>query len=348
MSRSLTTTRMLASTVIVTSALMTGVSVQAADTIKLKYANSYPTGHPSDLRAKEFIAEVEKLSGHKIEISYFPAEQLGKAKDMLSVCGKGIADICDIHVTYFAGQLPYNNTIVLPLWTTAVEGSAIYQWMLESVPDVRGEFDKFNVIPLYGSTTPSYNVATVEKPVRSLEDLKGLKLKTAGGLYDTIAKHYGITPVSIPAAETYEALQRGLVSGVIFNYPSIRSYRLNDIVKYITDGMRAGGYPGAVIMNKRAWQKLPKESQQVIAEAARKMSAVVGQSWDSQQDVVREEFRKQGIEIYELTPEQKVTWVKELSGLPEQYIKEIESRGFGKIRGVVDAYKKKAAEVTGQ
>ncbi len=319
--------------------------VDAAGEIRLKFAGPYPAGHPSDLMAKQYIEEIHKLTNNKVRISYFPSEQLGKAKDMLSVCGKGVADICQVHITYFAGQLPYGNVIVLPYWTTATEGSAIFQSMLENSPELVEEFAKYGVRPLEGHTTPSYDVATVSKPVRSLEDLKGLKLKTAGGLFDNIAKRYGIIPVSIPAAETYESVQRGLVDGVVFNYPSIRSYHLNDLVKYITNGMRTGGYPGATVMNDKAWKKLPKDVQDAIMEASRTVAANEGKRWDELHAVVREEFRAQGIEIYDLTPEQRVEWAKALDGLGEEYVAEMEKRGFSKIRKVFDDFKATAARI---
>jgi len=317
----------------------------AADEIKLKFAGPYPAGHPSDLMAKQYIEEIHKLTNNKVKISYFPSEQLGKAKDMLSVCGKGIADFCQVHITYFAGQLPYSNVVVLPYWTTATEGSAIYQSMLESSPELQEEFGKYGVRALEGHTTPSYDVATVDKPVRSLEDLKGLKLKTAGGLYDNIAKRYGIIPVSIPAAETYEAVQRGLVHGVVFNYPSIRSYHLNDLVKYITNGMRSGGYPGTTVISEKTWRKLPKDVQEAIMQASRTIAAIEGKRWDELHTKVREEFRAQGIETYDLTPEQRVEWAKALDGLGEEYIAEMEKRGFSKIGKVYADYKATAERI---
>src|SRR5690606_41860863 len=123
----------------------------------------------------------------------------------------GGADFGQAHITCSAGQRPSSNVVVLPYWTAATGGSAILQSMLENSPELQEEFAKYGVRALEGHTTPSYDVATVDKPVRSLEDLKGLKLKTAGGLYDNIAKRYGIVPVSIPAAETYESLQRGQI-----------------------------------------------------------------------------------------------------------------------------------------
>lgn len=335
-------------TVLSAVVIFMGASLQAhaEETVSLTFASPYPLGHPSDIMAKKLMSKVEKASNGKIKFSYFPAEQLAKSGDLLSTCRSGIADICQIHVTYFSGKLPYSNTIVLPFWTTATEGAAIFQWMLENVSAVQAEYKRYGVRPLYGMTTPSYNVGTVEKPVRSLKDLAGLKLKTAGGIYDDIAERYGIIPVTIAASETYSALQHSVVDGVVFNYPSIRSYHLDDLLNYITWGMRAGGYPGVTVINLKTWNSLPRSYQNIIAKAAHEMSQVAGHYWDQHQKEAREEFESEGIEIYELTPEQKRKWGEKLNGLAKQYISEMEDRGFDKIGNVVAQYKKAAKRIT--
>lgn len=326
--------------------LISGIGVsRAEDAITLKFASPYPVGHPSYIMAKEYIEDIQKLTNNKVKISYFPAEQLGKSKDMLTVCGKGLADFCQIHITYFAGQLPYSNIIVLPYWTTSTEGTEIFQYMLDNSPELQEEFHKYGVKGLSGTTTPTYDVATVKKPVHSLEDLKGLKLKTAGGIYDNIAKRYGIVPVSIPATETYEAVQRGVVDGVVFNYPSIRSYHLDDLIKYITNGMRCGGYPGAIIINEKSWAKLPKDVQEAVAKATRTAVAREGKRWDDMHLEVMKQFKDKGIQVYDLTPEQRVAWRKSLDGVGEEYVADMEKRGFSKIKKVFEDYKKVAARV---
>lgn len=320
-------------------------TARAEDPIALKFASPYPVGHPSYVRAKEYIDDIQKLTNNKVKISYFPAEQLGKSKDLLAICGKGLADFCQIHITYSAGQLPYTNMIVLPYWTTAAEGTEIFAYMLEHSPELQDEFHKYGLKGLVGTTTPTYDVATVKKPVRKLEDLKGLKLKTAGGIYDNIAKRYGIIPVSIPASETYEAVQRGVVDGVVFNYPSIRSYHLNDLIKYITNGMRGGGYPGTIVINEKAWNKLPKDAQQAVLTAGRTAMAREGKRWDELHMEVMKQFKDKGIQVYDLTPEQRVAWRKVLDGVGEEYVAEMEKRGFSKARKVFEDYKKIAAKV---
>jgi len=197
---------------------------------------------------------------------------------------------------------------------------------------------------LEGHTTAQYDVATIKKPVKSVEDLKGLKLKTAGGMYDKIARRYGITPVSIAATETYEAMQRGVVEGCIFNFPSIRSYRLNEQIKYITNGMRCGGYPGAVIINEKKWEKLPQDIQKQIILASEDAHKRWGVYWNEQHDETVKLFEKQGIAIYLIRPEERAKWDAPLKGVEEEYISEVEKKNLPG-RKVFDQFMKIVKEV---
>ncbi len=301
---------------------------QGQQPIELKWASPYPVGHPSYVMALEFIDFIHKRTNNKVKVAHFPAEQLGKAKDLLIICSQGVADMAQIHITYFAGQLPLNNVAQLPFYTKASEGSKIYRRLLDTSQEIKQEFHKYGVKGLEGHTTAQYDVATIKKPVRDPEDCKGLKLKTAGGMYDKIARRYGIVPVSIAATETYEAMQRGVVEGCIFNFPSIRSYRLNEQIKYITNGMRCGGYPGAVIINEKKWDKLPAEIQKGILQASEDATKRWGVYWDQQHDETIKQFEKQGIEIYTLKPEERTKWDVPLKGVEEEYISEVEKKNL--------------------
>jgi TRAP-type C4-dicarboxylate transport system substrate-binding protein len=147
-------------------------------------------------------------------------------------------------------------------------------------------------------------------------------------MYDKIAKRYGINPVSIAASETYEAMQRGIVEGCIFNFPSIRSYRLNEQLKYITNGMRCGGYPGAVIINEKRWEKLPADIQKGILAAAQDATNRWGVYWDQMHDEAVQQYEKQGIQIYYIKPEERAKWDAPLKGVEEEYIKDVEKKNL--------------------
>ena len=142
------------------------------EVIKLKMGDSYPIGHISYQAALYFIKRVDEISNHKVKIEYYPSEQLGKLKDYLSLCGEGILDIAYVPPSFYAGQVPLNTVLILPLWTHAVEGTAIYTRLLEACPEITQEWQKYRVRPLMLSSTNQYDVGTVKKPVKSPEDLK--------------------------------------------------------------------------------------------------------------------------------------------------------------------------------
>jgi TRAP-type C4-dicarboxylate transport system substrate-binding protein len=205
----------------------------------------------------------------------------------------------------------------LPFYSKCSEGCEIYNRLIHTSPEIQQEFKKYGVRGLAGLTTGQYDVFTVKKPVKSPDHLKGLKLKTGGGIYDQIARRYGIISVSMPAAETYEAMQRGVVEGMLMNFPSARSYRYNEIIKYITNGARLGGYPGAEIINEKTWEKLPQVIQKGILQAADEVAKRWGGYWDQMH-----------IEIYPIKPEERAKWDAPLKGLEEEWIKEAEKKNL--------------------
>jgi TRAP-type C4-dicarboxylate transport system substrate-binding protein len=298
------------------------------DPIKLKMADSFPIGHISHEAALYFIKRVGELSDNKVKIEYYPSEQLGKLKDYLNLCGEGILDIAYVPPSFYAGQVPLNTALILPFWTHAVEGTTIYNRLVEACPEINQEFLKYRVRPLIINSTSQYDVGTVKKPVRSPEDLKNLKLKTSGGLFDKIARQYGIITVTLAAPEVYEATQRGIVDGNIFSYPSVKGYRVNELQKYHTYGLRMGGYPSSYQINEKKWQKLPKGVQTVLQDAAKDAARYSAENWDKETIRLLEDFEKGGMVIHRVQAQDRPKWETPLKGIEEIWIQEMEKKNL--------------------
>ncbi|MGA2956999.1 MAG: TRAP transporter substrate-binding protein DctP [Thermodesulfobacteriota bacterium] len=298
------------------------------EVIKLKWASPYPITHLSHKLGVKHVELIHKYTNNKVKITVFPQEQLGKAKDMLYVCSQGTSDFSQIHVTYFAGQLPLNNVAMLPFFTTATDGTEIYIKLIKTSPEIRQEFQKFGTRVLTVNATPQYDIGTVKKQVKKPEDAVGLKLKTAGGMYNIIAQQYKIHPVNIAAVETYESMQRGTVEGCVFSYPSIKAYRLNELLKYYTFGLRMGGYPGAVIVNEKKWNALPPDIQQGINKATEEVGKLWGVAWDREQQEMRKQFEKEGMVIFPIPAADRPMWDAPLKGIEELWIQDVEKKGL--------------------
>ncbi|MCL6612006.1 MAG: TRAP transporter substrate-binding protein DctP [Peptococcaceae bacterium] len=295
--------------------------------ITLKMADIYPVTHiyATDV-AKFFINRVEELTQGRVKIEYYPAEQLGKQKDLLNLTSQGVADIGYMAPTVLAGQLPLNTVMALPNYTTSSQGSKIYWKLANGV--LMDEFKKYGVRPVYAFTTPQYDVCTVKKEVKKPEDLKGLKLRTPGGIYDKIAQAYGVTPVVIPTTEVYEATQRGVVEGFFMNYVTMNSYKLNELVKYSTMGARFGAFPIVECINEKTWEKMPEDVKKAIMQAGEETSMHAGEVNDREAAKLAGEFEKKGLKLYRLSPEEEKLWKEPIKDLSQIWIEEMEKKGL--------------------
>ena len=323
----------------------TAVAADSGKPVTLKIADSFPIKHPMNQMVNHFMEEAKKASGGGLEFDYFPAEQLGKFKDLLKLCQQGLVDIAYIGVSYFPNELSLNSVPVLPLTTTAAEGTAAYSKLIQTSPEVQKEWANIKLRPLITVVSTEYDAATVKHPITKPEDLQGLRMKGAGGMMDKIAERYGIVPVNITIAETYEALERGILDGSIQSIPSIKSYGFQEILRYGTHGMRMGSYIAVYAINERAWKKLPEASRNALLKAGESASFFASDLWDKTQAKLVQVFKeKNNIQFTEVTSADRALWDAPLEGIEEVWIN-IKENKSKPAKEVYEQYRKLAAEI---
>lgn len=303
-------------------------SSETSDVITLKLADSYPSGHTMNITSKYFVDRVEELSNGKIKVEYYPSEQLGKLKDMLQLASSGIVDITPVIPSFFAGQLPLNTVTILPFYTTSTEGMNIYKQLMKEVPEIEQEFVKYGTKVLFVTSTNQYDIGTVEKPIHSPEDLKGLKLKSSGGIFDKIAERYGISPVSLPGTDTYEATEKGILDGNIMTYTSAKGYRISELEKFHTSGARLGGAVTTYVINQNSWGEIPEDLQKILLQVGEETSAFSAELWDKGEEEIMNEFKEEGMTIYTIKEEDREKWDAPLKGIEKEWIKDMNEKGL--------------------
>ena len=320
--------------------------IQGAETDRvytLKIADPFPVKHPLNKVVNHFMKEVIKGSNGQIQFKYYPAQQLGKMKDLLKICQQGMTDIAYIGTGFFPGKFGLNLVMNLPFYTSAIEGTKIYMALLKNSPELQAEWTKNKVRPMILGVGNQYDVGTTKRPVARVEDLKGLRLRVAGGQFET-ARRYGITPVTMPANDVYEALQRGILDGTVLTLPSIKGYRLYELEKYHTLGLRMGGFCGTYVINEKAWRKLPPELQQTLMEAGHGTGLFFARLWDGMVIQLVQAFEKGGMKITRVSSENRALWDAPLAGIEEEWIAKNEKRGLP-ARRVFEQFKKLAGEI---
>jgi TRAP-type C4-dicarboxylate transport system substrate-binding protein len=299
------------------------------ETLVIKVADSFPSSHLIPKTATvPWIKKIEELGKGKIKVEYYPGEQLGKAASLLDVARNGVADITYVGPLYVSDKMPLSGVAGNPgLVKDALSGSKAYnKLVMEDLADI--EFKKQGVKPLWGVTTNPYQIVNSKHPVKTKEDFKGLKIRTSGGLQEEMMKDWGATPVSLPGTEIYSAWDRGTIDGSLLSFFSWPGYQTDKVAKYSTTNALLSGFGVTYVVNERKWKSWPKDVQDIIMQASQEVPETFGKAVIDEEGKLVEQYKKQGIEFYELPPDQLESWSKELAPLNDKWAKELDAKGL--------------------
>jgi TRAP-type mannitol/chloroaromatic compound transport system substrate-binding protein len=273
-----------------------------AENVKWKMATSWGGGPLMEIGAQAFADKVKLFTEGRVEIQVFPGGQLGSALKVSETVRNGVAEVGHTWMGYDWGQ--DKAAVVFGGFAGSMDSERMLHWLYEDGgADMWAQFrdEKFGVVsmPLFIRTAEVFLHS--RKPVRTLADLQGLKLRTAGAWLE-ISKDLGAAPVTMPGAEVYTALERGTIDatewGTMWENISVGFYK---IAKYvIIPGVHQPVAPFEVMFNKDAWAKLSDLDKNLIQQAAK---LVTFESWTriGQEDAKALDFyRKSGNEIIEL------------------------------------------------
>lgn len=295
----------------------------AAEPIKLSYANFPPAPTFPCVQMERWKTEVEKRTGGKVAIDTYPGGTLLDAKNMIDGVIMGQADIGCLCMAYQPGRFIVTNAVALPFGFPNAAVASLTLWDLYKKQNPE-EFSKVKVLAMF--TCAPANIYST-KPVKNLEDLKGLELRASGGVAQVL-KALGATPVGMPQSETPEALQKGVVKGAASSLETLMDFKYAELCRYVTifDGPV---YPFSVVMNIDKWNSLPKDVQDVMDGLAKEQSEWTGKYMDNHVDESVEWSKKNyNIEITKLTKKELARWDKLLEPITDKWIENAKAKGL--------------------
>ena len=300
-------------------------------TTELTYSIFFPPTHSQCQAAVSWAEEIEKRSDGRIKITIFPGGTLTKANQCYDGVVKGISDIGMSCFAYTRGRFPVMAAVDLPLGYP--DGSVATRVATEFYKKMSPkELDDVKVLYIHAHGP---GLLSTKKPVRVLEDIKGMKIRSTG-LSAQIVKTLGGAAVAMPQGDTYEALQKGVVEGTFTPIETLKGWRQAEVVKYTTQ-CTGVGYTTAmfVVMNPNKWNALPKDLQTIIEEVSEEWVDVHGKTWDRSDDQGREFTLSKGNEIIPLSDEENKRWAEAVQPIIENYISTTEEKGLPGKKAVV-------------
>ncbi len=307
-----------------------------AKPIELTYQHQLAAapGSVPGLIADTYAKMVSERSGGRIKITTYPGGVLvAKVPEYIDATIGGLCDISTAVVIYYAARMPLTNVTQLPVPGGIVPpfgkcGDSAWQ-LYKKFPEIRAEWPDLKVLSL-----PPFSLAsvhTVDKPVRRMEDLKGLKIRAPGGALGAAVKALGAIPVSGSMAELYGMLEKGVAEGATINYEGCKSVRLAELLHNHTFGVHLNHHVWFVIMSQDKWNSLPADVQKVLDECAEELVAAADKIWlDFEQEAkdftFSGEFDPQ--EHIFLPPEEIARWDAVLAPIRDKWVADVEAKGL--------------------
>ncbi|TVQ36441.1 MAG: C4-dicarboxylate ABC transporter [Geminicoccaceae bacterium] len=287
---------------------------------------SSPTSLDHTMHLDRWAERVEAASDGRIRIEIFPAMQLGGAAgDLVQQLEDGVVDMIWTVAGFTPGRFPGMEGIELPFMNTGLSATmspAAMEFALEHLQD---EFDGIKIISIH--TTDRAILHTVDKPVRTKEDLEGMRIRVAGRFIGEAVRALGGVPVGIPLPGVYEALARGQVDGMYINWAITLPYRFYEVTNYQTDTALFQGTL-LTLMSQDAYDRLPDDLKAVIdAESGIAYAKRLGEIWDGQTEAARQATIDAGNEVFELTPEERARWIEAVRPAYDAWIAEMNRLG---------------------
>ncbi|MCB1365978.1 MAG: C4-dicarboxylate TRAP transporter substrate-binding protein [Rhodobacteraceae bacterium] len=296
-----------------------GLALAAAGATTLEARElSFAIGHPPVSLLVKGAEEGAKMfneeTGGDMTLKVFPLTLLS----MVETSGglrEGLADVGTVMTPYFPNEFPHTNLIVessmllhtmgddvADLQAGAFAG-AVSEFVLTKCPECVDEFAAQNQVFTGGTATPPY-LLNCTKPIVTMEDLQGARLRIGGANWARWSEAIGAAPITMSGNEMLEALNQGVLDCILLSTPDIYNFGMGGSVTDITKGAPGGAYFASLSnMNKDSWNELTPDQRTAFLRAMAKAAALVVHGYQSNAEELEAGAKEKGVTMHDADPE---------------------------------------------
>ncbi len=254
---------------------------------------------------------------------------LGHPKSMFDLVEDGVVDASWSVHGYIPGRFKLTEAIELPNLNASAEAASVALWRVNNkYYKQANEHEGLQLAALFTHGPGQIHLA---KPISSLSEMKGRKIRLGGGIQGALGKRMDVTPVGAPAPKVYEMMQQGVVDGVFIPAGEQKTLRLNEVTKQLV--MLPGGMytmSFSMFLNPDFMAGLSQIDQQAIMKVSgEKLSALAGRAWDAGDIEGLKVAKKAGVSILEVKPGDPIDleFKAMTKGMDEEYLERVAGRG---------------------
>jgi len=279
-----------------------------AKTFSWKMTNAYGPGSPMTVTGPgsptEFIKMVDRMSGGRLKIQHFAAGELIPALEGFDAVSKGTVEMNYANAYFWSGK-----TFAAQFFTACPFGlnyQGINAWLYNGGGMQLWEevYKPFDLVPIPCGNTGVQMTGWFRKPIETVDDFKGLKMRIPG-LAGKVYASLGVDVKLLPAGEIFPALERGVIDAAEFIGPfQDRRLGLHKAAKfYYTTGWHETATVSEFIINAKAWASLPDDLKEIVRTAATACNALT-QAWceATNAEALEDLIKNQGVKAQPLPP----------------------------------------------
>ncbi len=308
-------TKTLTGVLLATAAMV--MTATACETT-LKSSDTHPDGYPTVEAVKAMGKMLEEKTDGKLCVEIFHSAQLGEEKDTIEQTQFGAIDFNRVSLGPFNNIIEETQIPSLPYIFRSVEHmhTVMDGPIGQEILDAFADHDLIGLAFYDGGSRSFYNK---EKPIKSMDDLKGMKFRVMqSDMFVDMVSALGANATPLPYGEVYSSIQTGVIDGAENNWPSYDTSGHYEVAKYYTLDQHLI-VPEVLVMSKKSWDKLSADEQAAVRESAKASVPVMRELWVAQEKKSEEKVRAAGSEI--ITEIDKQPFIDAMKPVYEKYVK---------------------------
>ena len=302
---------------------------------ELKFSTFVPPAHGFVVDVLEPLGkEIEKRSGGKATVRVFAGNSpFGNVANQADQVKQGVVELAFGLNGIPGGRYLRSSIMEFPFVAESAASASKKLWAMRA-GSLAEDWKEFKLAALHCHNPGLFH--TRDKPLRSIDDVKGLRMRAPNPSTQALLAHLGATPVGMPPSQVYENLQKGVIDGAVFPWDAIKGFRLENSLKHHLD---ARVYTACfhLVMNPQRFAALPAEVQKAI-------DGVIGQPlvdqfgawWDKWDKAGLDAVTPLGHQIVSVSNAQRETWRAQLKPVIDGEIGKLEKAGIGNARAIYE------------
>jgi TRAP-type C4-dicarboxylate transport system substrate-binding protein len=292
-----------------------------AETVSIKYAMPAP---PTSLLAvwgmAPYAEDVNKASGGELEVKLFYGPSIANFGNVYDRVTQGVVEVGFGMSGQFGGQFRQSEVASLPFLSDNCVEASVATWRLYENGVLAREYERVKPLALFHLTSSSFH--TRSKPLKTMEDFKGVKFAVTSRTSGEYLEMLGGVAVSMQPSEVYQALQRGVVEGTALGWPAVPTFKIEEVAKYHLDVFYTVN-PAFVFMNKDGYAKLSGKAKAAIDKySGEAYSRRLGEVTDRMDANGREQTRSHAGQVFTAIDAGELErWKKLFAPVTEEWVK---------------------------